>query len=213
MPMTSTKRIPTKRTSLKRGAVCSICKHPERVRIEQSRCAGASLSAIASKFQISRDALHRHMHRHVPEDLRLQYLTFDVPVSELAARAADAGVSLLDYFSIVRGVLLQQFQMAAAVGDRNGTAVLAGRLTEVLREIGKLTGEILKSPMVQNINNSISIMNSPIFVDLQQMLIRRLAGHPEAMAAVVEGLRELETRSAPHQAPPLTIEHREPAHA
>jgi hypothetical protein len=29
---------------------------------------------------------------------------------------------LLDYFAIVRGVLLQQFQLAASVNDKNGSA-------------------------------------------------------------------------------------------
>jgi hypothetical protein len=80
------------------------------------------------------------MHAHVPEDVRLQYLT-EIPIKELAQRAANEGVSLLDYFAIIRGVLLQQFQLAASVNDKNGTAVLAGRLTEVLREIGRITGE------------------------------------------------------------------------
>jgi hypothetical protein len=41
---------------------------------------------------------------------------------ELAARASTEGISLLDYFAIVRGVLLQQFQLAASVNDKNGTA-------------------------------------------------------------------------------------------
>ena len=206
--MTSTVRPKLKS---KKGPACTVCRHPDRTRIEATRVAGASLDAIAAKFAISRDALHRHMHKHVPEDVRLQYIT-EVPIKELAQRAANEGVGLLDYFAIMRGVLLQQFQLAASVNDKNGTAVLAGRLTEVLREIGKITGELMRSPAVQNITNTVNFINSPIFTDLQTMLIRRLAGHPDAMAAVVEGLRELESRSAPRPAAPL-IEHQEAAHA
>jgi hypothetical protein len=129
-------RTPTKRTSLRKGPVCSICKHPDRALIEATRVAGASLDSIAAKYGTSRDAIWRHMDKHVPEDVRLQYIT-TIPIKELAERAATEGVSLLDYFGIVRGVLLQQFQLAASVNDKNGTAVLAGRLTEVLREIGR----------------------------------------------------------------------------
>jgi hypothetical protein len=120
---------------------------------------------------------------------------------------------VIDYLGIVRGVLLQEFQLAAGVHDKHATAVLAGRLTEVLREIGRITGEIMKSPAVMNVSNSITFLNSPIFTDLQQMLIRRLAGHPEAMAAVVDGLRELESRSARPTAGPPIIEHQGDAHA
>ena len=209
--MTSTPRTPRKRTSLRKGAVCSVCKHPNRGLIEATRVAGASLDAVGTKYGVSRDAVFRHMANHVPEDVRLQYIT-SIPIKELAQRAANEGVSLMDYFAIVRGVLLQQFQLAASVNDKNGTAVLAGRLTEVLREIGKITGELMRSPAVQNITNTVNFINSPIFTDLQTMLIRRLAGHPDAMAAVVEGLRELESRSAPRPAAPL-IEHQEAAHA
>jgi len=207
----STKQIPKKRYSLRKGAVCSICKHPERVRIEATRIAGASLDSIAKKFGVSRDAVHRHMRAHVDDDLRAQYLA-DVPIKELAARAANEGVSLLDYFAIIRGILLQQFQLAASVNDKNGTAVLAGRLTDVLREIGRITGELMRAAPVQNITTTVNFINSPVFVDLQQMLVRRLATHPEALAAVIEGLRELESRSASRPMAPM-IEHQGVANA
>jgi hypothetical protein len=209
--MTS-KRIPRKRTSLGRGPVCSICKHENRVLIEQTRCAGASLDSISAKYSISRDALHRHMKNHVSEDQRASYLA-GVPLRELAKRATAEGLSVLEYFGLIRATLMTEFQLAANVHDKNAVATLAGRLIELLREIGRITGEIMRSPGVQNVTNTVNFINSPDFLNLQQMLIRRLAGHPEALAAVIEGLRELESRSAPHQAPPLTIEHQEPAHA
>ena len=196
----------------RKGPTCSVCKHAERGRIEATRIAGASLDSIAAKFSIGRDALWRHMAKHVSEDLKAQYIA-DVPIKELAARASEEGLGLLDYFAIVRGILLQQFQLAASVNDKNGTAVLAGRLTEVLREIGKVTGELMRSPSVMNVTNTVNFVNSPVFVDLQQMLIKRLGGHPEALAAVIDGLRELETRSARPMAAPVMIEHDGGAHA
>jgi hypothetical protein len=197
----------------KKGPQCTICRHPDRSRIEATRLAGASLDSIAAKFQISRDSIHRHMHRHVSETDRLAYIV-DIPVQDLAQRAANEGVSLLDYFAIVRATLMTQFQLCASVNDRNGVAILGGRLTEILRAIGSTTGEIMKSPMVQNVNNTVNFINSPVFVDLQQMLIRRLAGHPDALAAVIDGLRELEVKSAPRPiAGPPMIEHQGGAHA
>src|SRR5258708_6350721 len=174
--------------------------------------AGASPAAPAAKSGVWRDAVPRHMHKHVSPDVLNQY-RIDAPIGELAAKAAGEGVSLLGYFSIVRGVLLQQFQLAASVNDKNGTAVLAGRLTEVLREIGRLSGEILSTPGVMNVSNTVNFVNSPVFVALQQMWVRRLAGHPAALAAVIEGLRELESRSAPRPIAGPMIEHQGGAHA
>jgi hypothetical protein len=181
------------------------------VLIEQTRVAGASLDSIARKFGVSRDIIHRHCKNHVSEDLKASYLA-GVPLKELAAKAASEGLSVLEYFALIRATLLTEFQLASQVHDRHATSALAGRLTEVLREIGRITGEIMRSPGVQNVTNTVNFVNSPVFVDLQTMLIRRLAGHPDAMAAVIDGLRELEAKSERPVVQPILIEH-EGAHA
>lgn len=157
-----------------------------------ARLSGASLDSIAAKFSVKRDAIWRHMAKHVDADRRA-VLVADVPLKELAERAADEGVSLLDYFAIVRSAVMQQLISAASMNDRNGTAVLAGRATEVLREIGKLTGEILKSAPVGNVTTNVLLfMATPAYANLERMLIRTLAPHPEALKAVLEGLKSLE---------------------
>ena len=76
---------------------------------------------------------------------------------------------------------MTQFQLAASVNDRNATAILAGRLTEVLREIGRASGE-LGSMAANNITiNHTTIMNSPVFATLQANLLTALAPFPEAL--------------------------------
>jgi hypothetical protein len=174
---------------------CKVCGHHERVRIEMARLAGAGLDAIAKQFNVSRDSVWRHMKSHVSEDDRAMLLV-DVPLQELLARAADEGVSLLDYLKIVRATLMRQFQLAASVNDQRAVAALAGRLNETLDLIGRLTGEMLKLSPTSITNNTAVFVNSPIFADLQSMLVRKLEGHPEALARVVEGLQELEARVA-----------------
>ena len=114
--MTSTPRTPRKRTSLRKGPVCTICKHENLVLIEQTRIAGASLDSISAKFGVSRDSIFRHMRAHVSEDLRAEYLAA-VPLAELAQKAASEGLSVLQYLSIVRSTLLNAFQLAANVGE------------------------------------------------------------------------------------------------
>lgn len=178
---------------------CKVCRHSERARIEMMRISGVGLATVAAQFEISTDSIWRHMSRHVSERAKAAYLV-DVPIAEMVARAADEGVSLLDFFKIVRGVLMKQFQLAAAVNDRHATASLAGRLNETLGLIGKLTGELLRLAPGMVTNNLTVFINSPAFADLQTMLIRRLAAHPEALAAVIAGLRELEAKAEP---PPM----------
>jgi hypothetical protein len=159
--MTSTKRIPRKRQSLRKGPVCSICKHEHRVLIESTRIAGASLDNISSKYNVSRDAVFRYMRAHVSEDLRAEYLSA-VPLKELAEKAAAEGCSVLQYLSIVRSVLMNQLQLAASVsrgifqrmiqrqkyfgGDAKGRIIFTIRcITESSGNEGALIGPVVSA--------------------------------------------------------------------
>ena len=112
-------------------------------------------------------------------------------------------MSLLDYLSLVRSTLMQQMLVASGVNDGHRTAVLAGRTVEVLKVIAQITGELRSLASSLSITN-INILNAPIFTDLQAMLLAKLADFPEALGAVVEGLRELEAKAsaAPLELPP-----------
>jgi hypothetical protein len=171
---------------------CVVCNHPDRALIEAARVAGCSIDALAAKYKISRDAIWRHHKNHLTDEQRADILA-SVPMSELAAKAAAEGTSVLEYFAIIRGILMQRFQLAASVGDNNATGVLAGRLTEVLREIGRASGELGNMAAANNITiNNTTIMNSPVFATLQANLLQALAPFPEARAAVVNALRQMD---------------------
>ncbi len=181
---------------------CVVCNHKDRALIEFARVAGASLDSVAAKHNISRDAIWRHMNKHVDDHARADYLA-QVPMQDLAAKAAEEGVSVLGYFQIIRGTLMQEFQLAASIHDRVAMSSLASRLTEVLRAVGSISGEM--GNMVNNLTiNNVSIMNSPVFANLQANLLHALAPFPEARAAVVNALRQMDEQNAP---PMKTIEH------
>jgi AcrR family transcriptional regulator len=175
-------------------ARCSICSHPERARIELARVSGVGLREIAESFGVAKSSIHRHMGDHVSAADRAVYLA-DVDLKGLADRANAESLSLLDYLAIVRSTLLQQMQMAAGLNDRSGTAALAGRLNETLKLLASLTGELLRlNPHTVNHNVTV-FMSSPLYVELEQMLIATLSDHPDALAKVVDGLRRLEERA------------------
>ncbi|QKC84388.1 hypothetical protein [Mesorhizobium sp. NZP2077] len=181
---------------------CQICKHPERMRIEMLRLAGMSLDSIAEKFALGsggRDAVWRHCREHVSEDEKAMMLA-DVPLQEAAERAAAEGISLLDYLALIRSALLQQVRLAAATNDRHGLAAVSGKALLCLRQIGEITGQ-LKGFGPRTIHNTqINFMASPAFALVQAALIKALQPHPEAMAAVVAALQDLEA-STPMPAP------------
>jgi hypothetical protein len=181
---------------------CIVCSHPDRVLIEAARVAGCSLDTIAAKNGISRDAIFRHMKNHVDDATRADYLAA-VPMKDLASRAAEEGVSVLEYFSIIRGILMQQFQLANSLNDRSAVSTLAGRLTECLRAIGSISGEMSNMAINHLTVNNTTILNSPIFANIQASMLHALAPYSEARAAVVTALRQMDEQNAPMK----TIEH------
>jgi hypothetical protein len=164
-----------------------------------TRLAGASLDHLAATFGIERTMIWRHMRDHVSAADKAAYIA-DIPVQEMVARAAAEGVSLLDYVKIVRASLVKQFHLAVAVNDSRAVAALAGKLHESIELGGRLSGEMLRSAPGSTITNNTVFINSPLFADLQLMLMRKLQGYPEALSRVVAGLQELEARAAPLRA-------------
>jgi hypothetical protein len=170
---------------------CTICQHEKRHEIEMLRAAGCSLDSIAGKCGAHRDAIWRHWTKHVTNDVKSQYLA-DIPIAEIAERAAKEGGSLLSYLSLVRSAVFQQLLLAGSVNDSNRVATLAGRATEVLREIGRVTGELSSIGSLTVHNSATVFVNSPAYAKLETMLLDKLRDHPAALREVVAGLRELE---------------------
>jgi hypothetical protein len=62
---------------------------------------------------------------------------------------------------------MNEFQLAANVHDRHATSALAGRLNEVLRSIGSISGELGDLAMRSiTVNGNINIMNNPVLANL-----------------------------------------------
>lgn len=131
------------------SAYCRVCCHQDRARIEMLAITGASHVALAKQFKpLSRYSIDRHLARHVTPERRVQLLCGPIKLRELVDRASDEGMSLLDYLKVVRSALLSQFLAASEASDRNGVALLAGRLTQIVKLTAEITGELVKAPLV-----------------------------------------------------------------
>jgi hypothetical protein len=179
----------------------TVARHPERLSIELARLAGMSLDRVSAKHGVKRDAIARHM-ASLSEDYKAA-LALNVPLEQLVEKASAEGQSLLDCFAVINSVTMQQLISAAASGDRHAVANLSRAAIEGLRERGKLTGEILQTPTIQNVtNNAVVFMASPFMAQLQTMLLARLQPYPDALRAVLSGLEELEGASTSTEPPP-----------
>jgi hypothetical protein len=186
-------------TAKKFTSRCQVCRHPERWRIELLRAGGASLDSLAEKFGVHRDAIHRHYRDHVSNELKAGYLAGPVQLQELASKAADTGTSVLDHLHAVRTILMGHLASMTEAGDGRGAAYVAGRLTSTLEVIARVSGELgdLARSQTFNIVNNVSVLTEhPKFMQVQASLLRALAPFPDARAAVVTALQDLDAASA-----------------
>jgi hypothetical protein len=177
---------------------CTVCRHLERTRIELLIVGGASKRAIARKFGLSHFAIGRHMSAHVSPERRAALIMGPVSKAALEARLCEESESLLDHFKATRAGLLQVYDSTVTAGDGHTSAMLARALNETNSAIGKLTGELINSPLIQH--NSVNVvMQSPAASAFLSDLAAQLRPFPDALRAVVTWM---ESRNRP------AIEHR-----
>jgi len=182
---------------------CQVCRHPERERIEALRASGASLESLAKKFRVHKDSIWRHWKDHVSPDLKIQYLAGPATIAELKERAALEGGSILDHLSILRSILMGAITASAEAQSAFTLATLSGRLVEILKEIGKLTGEIERLNPSISITNNLAILSDQRMIELQSGLLSIARKHPAARGDLVALLRGLDAAAPSRPLPPL----------
>lgn len=174
---------------------CTVCRHLERTRIELLLAAGAGRPAVATKFGLSKDAVYRHWHAHVSEERKAALLLGPVQVQALASKVAEESESVIDHHKATRAGLYEFYRAALEAGDKTSGALVAGRLTEVNNSIGRITGELAQSPLVQR--NTVNVfMQTREFAEFQARLIAVLSRFPNAREAVIAEFERLESESS-----------------
>ena len=190
---------------------CKVCHHAERHRIEALRVAGVSIDKLSEQFGVHRDAIWRHCTKHVTDEARASYLLGPSKIAELAVRAADESRSIIDYLTITRSLVMAQMDREAQLNKPFAVDRLAGRMVEILRELGHATGEVHKlAGTIVNITNNTQVLNSPPFLELQAGLLQVCAAHPDARADIIKLFHSLDAKHATGDVPKL-IEHSEAA--
>jgi transposase-like protein len=181
---------------------CQLCLHSERARAELLLAGRASIKAVARKIGLHSDAVRRHWLQHVTPERRAALAVGPVQQMSLRAQLSEEAESVIDHYRAVRAGLYQLYTSAVEAGDRNGGALVAGRLLTCLDSMARLTGQLATSPLVQNTTN---IFLHPAVTRVEAIIVGALADYPDARAAVIRALRAAEASEEP--AAPAAIEH------
>ena len=103
-------------------------------------------------------------------------------------------------------MLVGQMTACAEANDGLRVAMLTGRLVEVLKEIGRITGEVDRIGGSISIQNNIAILNDPRMIEFQRGLISIAREIPEARPRLLSLLKNLDDMPAPGRQEPQTIE-------
>jgi hypothetical protein len=184
------------RQAVRIGRTCRVCEHKDCARIELACASGRSDRKIAAEFGLRRDSVRGHWQNHVSPARKAELVGGPVVIAELARRAAEEDRSLIDFLSILRLELMHLFLRTKEHGSPYDASSVAGRLLSTLEAIGRLNGQLRAGITINNVNAVSSgptvVLNDPAIIRMQAAIIRALGPHPEARAAVVAALRDLE---------------------
>jgi hypothetical protein len=159
---------------------------------------GATREAVARRFGISPYSAWRHWNNHVHEDDKQALAGSPATLANLAELAAKESMSVLEYLAIFRCRLFRALEATSSANDNPGINRTVQTLLQVMDRIGDLTGEIARAPggLTVNVNSGNTtntlVMADPLIVRLQSVLLRALAPFPDARAAVIKMLSQLE---------------------
>ena len=57
-----------------RASACQVCTHDKRASIELGLTYGTPLRVLSQRFEVSKDALHQHRHKHLSPQLQAALL-------------------------------------------------------------------------------------------------------------------------------------------
>lgn len=152
--------------------VCTVCKHPDRAKIDAEIVGGTGNLTIAKRYHLSKDAVRRHGEGHLPARLAMAAEAVEVA-------SADA---LLGQLERLRGDA-ERIKRKAERGRDFKTALAGVReLTRLVELAARLAGELPTA--------NVNLVLSPEWTMLRTRLLAALLPYPEARVAVSRALLE-----------------------
>ncbi len=150
---------------------CTICSHPAREIIDSALVRRVPYRNLAERFSVSQTALSRHLNDHLAEYVR----------QALSEYGHDKGVKVLDKLAAMLERLDAFLDKAEQREDALEFRAVASEWRKQLELIAKLQGELAQE-------GTVTIINSPEYIEARTLIIQALEPYPQARGAVVRAL-------------------------
>lgn len=151
---------------------CSVCTSTDRPAIDGELVRATPLRTIASRYGVTRQALHRHRQTHLPASL-----VRDRQATELANAE-----QLLEQITDLQRHALSALARAEAMGDQRGALAAIREARACLEILAKISGQLLEAP-------GVSLTLSPEWSAVRMVILEALQDHPKARLAVADALQ------------------------
>jgi hypothetical protein len=188
-----------------------VCEHKARHQIEIGLVHQVPARVLGRRFELSKDAILRHSRNHLTPQVRAAILAAQAPTAiDLDALRTSESEGLLGSRVVQRARLQQQGDLALELGDVRACVSVEGAITANLALTGKLLGQLVTR---HDIRHS-SILLTPDYLKLRQVLVQALKPYPDAARAVGAALHTIEadaardiTAAGQGRRAPILIEH------
>ncbi len=175
---------------------------PDRASIEFELASGASVRAIARKYDVHEVALYKHR-KKLPAQLKAAFIgRLLKPGVDLEKLKTEESEGLLQSLAQQRARLLITQDTEMEAGNAQAVATLANAIHRNLELVGRYLGELQQ----HHVHTTISVLVTKEYMELRTALLRALGPFPDARRCVAETLHRLEEGAARRPPPPLMID-------
>jgi hypothetical protein len=176
-----------------RKGTCSVCTSEHRHKIEIGLTYKVPRSTLARRYGLSDDSVTRHAKNHLTPTMRAAILAAQKPaVVDLEALTRSEEEGLLAQLVHQRGRLQLTVEQAQSLGDTSGVVRAERAITQNLELVAKLLGQLVQHHQVTHA----SVLVSPDYLKLRQVLVETLRPHKAAALDVGRALAKLEQEAA-----------------
>jgi hypothetical protein len=187
---------------------CTVCRHPDRVRIDYLAASGVELAPLGEKHGISKFAMLRHAKNHITDEFRRSVKIGPFKSEEhLRNLCADSGASVIENLRAVYSGLASRWLANLEAGADHALVAITAKVHDNLTLQARITRELMPAPPNVTFNQvnlnpnwfssfademrDLARRHPAIRADLAEMLRRRITGDVASIGAIEGTSREV----------------------